>query len=81
MGSPIVDEARVNVGSGRTLHIIAHNNAPENKYVQKVRFNGKKYTRSYVMYDDLVKGGKLEFFMGSKPSSFGKRAADCPVSY
>lgn len=81
LGSPIVDEARVNVGSGRTLHIIAHNNTPENKYVQKVLFNGKKYTRSYVMYEDLVKGCTLEFFMGSKPSSFGKKAADCPVSF
>ena len=33
------------------------------------------------MYEDVVKGCTLEFFMGSKPSSFGKKAADCPVSF
>ena len=77
-GSPLFDEATMNVGKGRTFRIIAHNNSKENMYIQSVKLNGKPYTRSYIDFKDIVCGGKLEFMMGSKPSKFGVKPADRP---
>ena len=70
-GSPIFDETKVNVGNGKTLSIITKNNSDENKFIQSVKLNGKPYTRSYIMFSDIKKGGTLEFTMGNQPSKFG----------
>ena len=77
-GSPLFDEATMNVGKGKTFRIIAHNNSKENMYIQSVKLNGKPYTRSYIDFKDIVRGGKLEFMMGSKPSKFGVKPTDRP---
>ena len=77
-GSPLFDEATMNVGKGKTFRIIAHNNSKENMYIQSVKLNGKPYTRSYIDFKDIVRGGKLEFMMGSTPSKFGVKPADRP---
>ena len=81
IGSPIVNEAQVRMGEGRVLNIKVHNNSPKNIYVQKVMLNGKLNTASYINYSDLVKGGTLEFFMGNKPSKFGTKTKDIPLTY
>ena len=77
-GSPLFNEASMNVGNGKTFRIIAHNNSKENMYIQSVKLNGKPYTRCYIDFKDIVRGGKLEFTMGNKPSTFGVKPADRP---
>lgn len=77
-GSPIWNEATLNVGSGKTFRITTVNNSKENIYIQSVKLNGKKYTKSYINYTDIVKGGTLEFTMGNKPSTFGTAKKDRP---
>ncbi|PRD54823.1 GH92 family glycosyl hydrolase [Sphingobacterium gobiense] len=67
-GSPLFDKATVALGEGKTLELVAHNNSKENKYIQQVRLNGEPYTKSYISYKDLIKGGKLEFDMDNTPS-------------
>lgn len=71
IGSPIFDDAVINVGNGKTFRIITHNNSDKNMYIQSAKLNGKPYTRSYIDYKDIVRGGTLEFTMGDKPSQFG----------
>ena len=73
-----MDEAIINVGGNKTFRIIAHNNSRENMYIQSVKLNGKTYTKSYIDYKDIVKGGTLEFTMGDKPSDFGTATNDRP---
>lgn len=70
-GSPLFDEARIQVGGGKTFTVRTVNNAPENVYIQSVRLNGKPYTKAYILYTDIMRGGTLEFTMGAKPSTFG----------
>ena len=77
-GSPLFDEATLNVGNGKTFRIVAHNNSYENKYIQSAKLNGKPYTRSYIDFKDIVRGGTLEFVMGNKPSQFGVKPSDRP---
>jgi len=78
-GSPLFNEATVKLAQGKMLHIVAKNNSAKNMYIQNASFNGIKYTRSYITYQDLVQGGDLVFEMGSKPSAtWGTLAADRP---
>lgn len=80
-GSPLMNEAKINVGGGKTFNIIAKNNGKDNKYIQSVKLNGQPYTKSYINHKDLIAGGTLEFEMGSEPSkTFGVDKADRPVS-
>ena len=77
-GSPLFPEVTMNVGCGKAFTIRALNVSDENIYIQSARLNGKPYTRSYIMYDDIVRGGTLEFQMGPQPSDFGTKKKDRP---
>ncbi len=67
-GSPIVDRAEINVGGGKRFVVVAHNNSPENKYIQGVALNGKPYDKNYVAFSDIAAGGEIVFEMGSEPA-------------
>ena len=71
LGSPVVERADLNVGDGKTFTIVSHNNSEQNIYVSHVKLNGKNYPYSYIDYKDIIQGGKLEFYMTSKPSKWG----------
>ncbi len=78
-GSPLFNEATIKLAQGKLLHIIAKNNSAKNMYIQHASFNGIKYTRSFITYQDLTQGGELVFEMGSKPSAtWGTLTADRP---
>ncbi|WP_244554788.1 GH92 family glycosyl hydrolase [Pontibacter indicus] len=80
-GSPAVRQATLAMPGGRTLEIEALDNSPENKYIQRITFNGVPYTNAYILHRDLVRGGKLVFEMGSKPSTaWGTAKEDRPRS-
>ncbi|WP_129713730.1 GH92 family glycosyl hydrolase [Pedobacter sp. SYP-B3415] len=80
-GSPVVDEAEIQLGKGKTMKLRVLNNSKENKYIQSVKLNGRNYNKSYISHQDLVSGGILELTMGAKPSAtWGVAAADRPYS-
>ena len=66
------------MGKGKTFNIVCKINSKENMYVQSVKLNGKPYSKSYIMYNDIMKGGTLELQMGNQPSKWGTRPADRP---
>ena len=78
IGSPLFDKATLNVGGGKSFTVRAINNSDKNMYVQKVRLNGKAYTKSYIDFKDIMRGGTLELTMGPKPSKWGTAKKDRP---
>ena len=52
--------------NGKKFEMIAHDISKENKYVKSVKFNGKEYKADTLSHSDILKGGKIEFFMGKK---------------
>jgi predicted alpha-1,2-mannosidase len=64
-GSPIIDEAVIQVGNGKTFTITVKNNSKENIYIQKILLNGKPYNEYYIDFKEIAKGGHLEFEMGA----------------
>ncbi|WP_369943698.1 GH92 family glycosyl hydrolase [Xanthomonas medicagonis] len=82
LGSPLFKRADLDVGHGRTLSIVAHGNSAANVYIQRARWNGKPYTRSWLRHADLATGGTLELEMGPKPNpAFGAAKEDLPPSF
>lgn len=80
-GSPVVNEATLNVGNGKTFSLSVKNNSKINKYIQSVTLNGKPYTHAYILHSDLIKGGKMIMQMGAKPSAvWGVKESDRPYS-
>jgi len=72
LGSPQVKNAAINLPNGKIFHVIAHDAGGDNIYVQKVKLNGNLYQKLNITYNDIIKGGTLEFFMGNKPDKQGK---------
>jgi predicted alpha-1,2-mannosidase len=68
LGSPVFAAARVRLGDGKLLTIEARNNSAANVYVQAVTFNGKQLDNCWMYRDELMKGGRLVFTMGSRPN-------------
>ena len=77
-GTPLFPEVTMRVAGGKTFTIRATDVSNENIYIQSVRLNGLPYTRSYILYNDIVRGGTLEFQMGPQPSDFGTKKKDRP---
>ncbi|QDK80255.1 glycoside hydrolase family 92 protein [Spirosoma sp. KCTC 42546] len=68
LGSPSVKNARLNLENGQTFTIEAINQGDKNVYVQKVLLNGRELTRPIITHSDILKGGKLTFYMSAKPT-------------
>lgn len=78
-GSPLFDKASVRLPDGKTFDIVAQNNSKDNIYIQSVLLNGKPYNNSYILYDDVMKGGNLTFVMGNTPNKeFGAAPENRP---
>lgn len=58
---------------GKKFSIIAHNNSPENIYIQKAKLNGKAYDLCHIDFAEVAAGATLELFMGKNPNkNWGK---------
>jgi predicted alpha-1,2-mannosidase len=73
IGSPLFSEVKINLPTGRNLIITAHNQSPENVYIQSAKWNGHALITPYVKHSDLMNGGELVFEMSPKPSNFWSR--------
>lgn len=67
LGSPALKSATLKLEGGKTFSIDAINQSDKNVYVKKVLLNGKVLTGNKIKHEDIVKGGKLTFYMSSKP--------------
>ncbi len=82
IGSPLFNTVRVNLENGKQIVIRSTNNGPENRYIQSAKLNGKNYTKNYFTHEDLLKGAKINFDMGSLPNKArGIQEADLPYSF
>ncbi len=80
-GSPLFDKAEINLPEGKKFTIESVNNSDENIYIQSIELNGQNYEKSYILHEDIVKGGNLKFTMGPEPNyEFGKAASVRPNS-
>lgn len=61
--------------SGKSFTIKAHDNSPENGYIQRALLNGQPFNKCYIDFQDIVAGGTFELFMGPQPNKNWGRTA------
>jgi len=76
IGSPAIKEATLRLENGKTFRIETKNQSDKNVYVQKVVLNGKELTTPFLLHTDIMKGGKMTFYMSSKPNKSNSLAGN-----
>ncbi len=70
--SPVFDRVEYtldpNYHKGKSFTIVAHDNNPENVYIDHALLNGKPYNKCYIDFADIAAGSTLELFMSSTPN-------------
>jgi predicted alpha-1,2-mannosidase len=70
IGSPLFARVMLNLPNGKTFEISAPNNTAHNVYIQSATLNGRRLDVPAITYAQIEAGGRLEFAMGPKPSTW-----------
>ena len=65
IGSPQFKRTELSLPNGKTFTMTAQNASRKNIFIKSMRLNGNVLKRPYITYDELIKGGLLEFEMTS----------------
>jgi len=68
LGSPLFEECEIDVASGKTFRIVAHDVSSMNKYIQSATLNGEPSSKPWFSHSTLMRGGTLTLQMGSEPN-------------
>lgn len=81
LGSPKFRKTTITMEDGKKFVIEAKGNSKDNVYIQNATLNGKRHTRNYIHYSDILNGGVLELQMGNQPEKTrGTAKEDRPFS-
>jgi predicted alpha-1,2-mannosidase len=81
IGSPLFKKATIHLENGKDFTVETKNNSDKNIYISSAKLNGKNYTKSYLLYDDLKNGGILQLEMSNEPNKqWGSGEGDVPVT-
>ncbi|MDD1782583.1 GH92 family glycosyl hydrolase [Enterovibrio sp. ZSDZ35] len=82
IGTPLFDNASIDVGNSKTFTVKAENVSRENIFIQSATLNGREFTRTYLTQADIVNGGTLSFVMGEEPNkAWGSQPEDTPPDF
>ena len=65
---PVFDEVDIQLSGNKSFRIINRKDSQDDIYIRKATLNGQPYTRSWIEYDDIQKGGTLELVLGKTPA-------------
>ena len=68
LGAPLFPKATIHLENGKSIILNAKNNNENNRYIQKVKYNGKNYTKNFLKHSELLKGAKIVFEMDNTPN-------------
>lgn len=71
INSPFLKATTIHLEEGKSFKIRCNNLSEKNIYIQSAQLNGKRYNKSWIEHEDIIKGGELVLEMGSKPSDWG----------
>ena len=81
LGSPKFRKATITMEDGKKFVIEAKGNSKDNVYIQNATLNGKRHTRNYIHYSDILNVSVLELHLGNQPEKTrGTAKEDRPFS-
>ena len=82
LSSPTFTLARIHRGGGRTLTVRAPEASARAIYVEGLRVDGRRSTRSWLPASVLVRGGELRYDLSTRPDpDWGTGEGDLPVDH
>jgi predicted alpha-1,2-mannosidase len=78
IGTPLFENASINLEDGKTFKIEAENISDKNKYIASATLNGKPLKRSFIYHSEIINGGKLVFKMTGKASDWATKSTEIP---
>ena len=66
IGSPLVNNAKINLENGKTFEIEVQNQSDKNVYVKSITLNGKPLKKYFINHSQITNGGKMIFSMSNK---------------
>ena len=74
--------SQVAVENGKKVEITTTPSGDDNRYINSMSLNGKKYDANYLKHADLVKGAKINYNMADKPNKTrGVAETSAPYSF
>ncbi|HLC83871.1 MAG TPA: glycoside hydrolase domain-containing protein, partial [Bacteroidia bacterium] len=67
LGSPVVQNATIQLENGKTFTVETLNQNDKNVYVKKILLNGQPLSKRYITHEEIMNGGVLTFHMSAKP--------------
>lgn len=80
IGTPLFEKATINVENGKVFTIEANSISKKHKYIKSVMLNGKDHPYSFIEHKDIINGGNLVFEMTDRPTRWGTKDKDVPVT-
>ncbi len=80
ISSPTFTQSILQLENGKTFEISAPQASETNIYIQSAILNGKTLNRCWLKHEEIMDGGKLEFIMGDKPSTWAYSGENPPSS-
>lgn len=81
IGTPVFDKVTIHLENGKQFVIKGDRKKPGDFYVQNTTLNGKVYTKSYILHNDLMNGGEFNFVLGAQPNyKWAVAEKDVPVT-
>jgi putative alpha-1,2-mannosidase len=59
---------KVTLENGNSVEIKAPGVSDRNRYIKRVKLNGKTYSKLYISHEDLLQGCTIEFEMTDRPA-------------
>ncbi|HEA28419.1 MAG TPA: glycoside hydrolase family 92 protein [Leeuwenhoekiella sp.] len=81
LGAPLFKRVTLNLQNGNKVIINAPDNNADNRYIESMEVNGKKYTKNWLSHKELMQGMTIDYKMGDTPNKErGTKDADFPYS-
>ncbi len=80
VASPLFEKITIHLENGKDF-VIEAPNAEKTPYVKAIKLNGKEHNKSFLNYEDIKDGGKIQFTMSQTAvKDFAKAKEDRPFS-
>jgi predicted alpha-1,2-mannosidase len=77
--TPLFDSISIQLPGNKKFEVVCHKSAANDIYIKKVNWNGQKHQKNYITYKMIMKGGRLDIYLQSTPSTWGSNTSSQPI--
>jgi hypothetical protein len=78
-GTPLLDDALIQLSNRNRLRIKTTRESAKSIYIDRIVFNGKELNQRFIRHEQLLEGGKLEYYLTDAPSKNYRNYKQAPT--